>query len=169
VLFYGEEIGMAENPAIEGRYSVRAPMQWSSDGGFTDGGEPRRPMVEGAYGPSRVNVAAQRRDPNSLLNWFERLIRRRRECPELGFGELTLLDTGAPSVLAHRCDWEGETIVAVHELSGTPVTVPLPVEDGEALVELFGHTEPSLPATLDLEPYAAHWYRVKRAGRRLPP
>jgi len=169
VLFYGEEIGMAENPAIEGRYSVRAPMQWSSDGGFTDGGEPRRPMVEGAYGPSRVNVAAQRRDPNSLLNWFERLIRRRRECPELGFGELTLLDTGAPSVLAHRCDWEGETIVAVHELSGTPVTVPLPVEDGEALVELFGHTEPSLPATLDLEPYAAHWYRVRRAGRRLPP
>ena len=29
VLFYGEEIGMAENPAIEGRYAVRAPMQWS--------------------------------------------------------------------------------------------------------------------------------------------
>src|SRR5215211_5114923 len=31
VLFYGEEIGMAENLAIEGRYSVRAPMQWSAD------------------------------------------------------------------------------------------------------------------------------------------
>ena len=29
VLFYGEEIGMAENLAIPGRYSVRAPMQWS--------------------------------------------------------------------------------------------------------------------------------------------
>jgi trehalose synthase len=26
VLFYGEEIGMAENPAIPGRYAVRAPM-----------------------------------------------------------------------------------------------------------------------------------------------
>ena len=37
VLFYGEEIGMAENLAIEGRYSVRSPMQWSSDpqAGFT--------------------------------------------------------------------------------------------------------------------------------------
>ena len=169
VLFYGEEIGMAENLAIEGRYSVRAPMQWSPDGGFTVSDEPCRPLVEGAFGPARVNVSTQRREPDSLLNWFERLIRRRRECPEFGFGELTLLETGAPSVLAHRCDWEGETIVAVHELSGSPVTIELPIEDGEALVDLFGHAEPPLPATLDLGPYAAHWYRVRRAGRRLPP
>src|SRR4051794_4096979 len=96
VLFYGEEIGMGENLAIDGRYSVRAPMQWSPDGGFTSSEEPRRPMVEGAYGPSRVNVATQRREHDSLLNWFERLIRRRRECPELGFGDMTLLETGAP-------------------------------------------------------------------------
>jgi trehalose synthase len=169
VLFYGEEIGMAENVAIEGRYSVRAPMQWSPEGGSTGSETPRRPLVEGEYGPERINVASQRRDPHSLLNWFERLIRRRRECPELGFGTLTLLETGAPSVLAHRCDWEGETIVAVHELSGRPVRVPLPVEDGLALVDLFGDPEHPLPATLDLEPYAAHWFRVRRPGRRLPP
>jgi maltose alpha-D-glucosyltransferase/alpha-amylase len=169
VLFYGEEIGMAENLAIDGRYSVRAPMQWSADGGFTLSEQPRRPLVDGEYGPERVNVTAQRRDPGSLLNWFERLIRRRRECPELGFGALTLLDTGADSVLAHRCDWEGETIVAVHELAGRPVRVALPVEDGVSLVDLFGDPEHPLPATLDLEPYAAHWFRVRRAGRRLPP
>ena len=48
VLFYGEEIGMAENLAIEGRYSVRAPMQWSSEpaGGFTTGDQPCRPVVD---------------------------------------------------------------------------------------------------------------------------
>ena len=123
VLFYGEEIGMAENLAIEGRYSVRAPMQWSPDGGFSTSDEPRRPMVEGAFGPARVNVAAQRRDPDSLLNWFERLIRRRRECPELGFGDDDA--AGRPArrpCFAHRCDWEGATIVAVHELAGKPVT-----------------------------------------------
>jgi maltose alpha-D-glucosyltransferase/alpha-amylase len=169
VLFYGEEIGMAENLAIDGRYSVRAPMQWSADGGFSPREHPRRPLVAGEYGPERINVAAQRRDPGSLLNWFERLIRRRRECPELGFGTLTLLDTDAPSVLAHRCDWEGETIVAVHELAGRPARVALPLQDGAALVDLFGAPEHPLPATLDLEPYAAHWYRVRRDGHRLPP
>ena len=77
-------------------------------------------MVSGPFGPERVNVAAQRRDPHSLLNWFERLIRRRRECPELGFGDMTILDVDADAVFAHRCDWDGATIVAVHELAGKP-------------------------------------------------
>ncbi len=169
VLFYGEEIGMAENLDIESRYAVRAPMQWSPDGGFSTSATLRRPMVEGAFGPERVNVAAQRRDPNSLLNWFERLIRRRRECPELGFGTMTLLETGADSVLAHRSDWEGATVVAVHELSGRPVTVELPVEDGETLVDLFNDAEHPVPASLSLEPFDARWFRIRRPGRRLPP
>ena len=169
VLFYGEEIGMAENLDIDGRYAVRAPMQWADDGGFTEASTARRPVVEGSFGPSRVNVAAQRRDAGSLLNWFERLIRRRRECPEIGHGALTLLDVDAESVLAHRCDWDGYTVVAVHELSGKPVTVTLPVEDGAELVDLFEDVTHELPATLELEPYAAHWFRVRRDGIRLPP
>jgi maltose alpha-D-glucosyltransferase/alpha-amylase len=126
-------------------------------------------MVSGSFGPARINVATQRREPDSLLNWFERLIRRRRECPELGFGAMTVLDAGAESVLAHRCDWEGETIVAVHELSGRPVTARLAIDDGLTLVDLFGHGEHPTPAELELEPYAALWFRVRREGRRLPP
>src|SRR4051812_4395998 len=31
VLFYGEEIGMAENLAVDGRLAVRPPMQWSAE------------------------------------------------------------------------------------------------------------------------------------------
>jgi maltose alpha-D-glucosyltransferase/alpha-amylase len=170
VLFYGEEIGMAENLDIEGRYAVRAPMQWAPDGGFTlPDVEPRRPMVSGAFGPSRVNVKDQRRDPDSLLNWFERLIRRRRECPELGFGTLTILDVGSDAVFAHRVDWEQATVVCVHELSGKPASITVPVEDGEALVDLFEHADCSLPAEMQLEPYAARWFRVARHGVRLPP
>ena len=124
---------------------------------------------DGPFGPEHVNVAAQRRDPQSLLSWFERLVRRRRECPELGFGTLELLETGEPSVFAHRCDWEGSTIVAVHELAGREVEVTVPVEDGEALVDLFAEAEHPLPATLSLAPYAAHWFRVRRKGVRMPP
>jgi maltose alpha-D-glucosyltransferase/alpha-amylase len=174
VLFYGEEIGMGENLEIEGRYSVRTPMQWSADanGGFSTVDDPttlRRPLPKGEFGPERVNVAAQRRDPGSLLNWFERLIRRRRECPELGFGTFELLETGARSVLAHRCDWEGSTVVAVHELAGREATVKLPVSDGEALVDLLDEDEHGLPATVTLGPYAARWFRVRRAATRLPP
>jgi maltose alpha-D-glucosyltransferase/alpha-amylase len=144
VLFYGEEIGMGEDLSIEGRMAVRTPMEWPA-------------------------AAVQRRDPESLLSWFERLVRRRRECPELGFGTLALLETGAPSVFAHRCDWDSATIVAVHELAGREAEIELPVTDGEALVDLFGDAEHPLPATLSLAPYAAHWFRVRRKGVPMPP
>jgi trehalose synthase len=174
VLFYGEEIGMGENLEVEGRYSVRTPMQWTAgpSGGFSSAPPDRlrRPLPGGAYGPEHVNVAAQRRDPHSLLSWFERLLRRRRECPELGFGQLEVLDAGAPNVLAHRCDWEGSTVVAVHELAGRATEVRLPVEDGEALVDLVGADDvEGLPATLALDPYGARWFRVRRPGRPLAP
>ncbi len=181
VLFYGEEIGMGENLAIEGRLSVRSPMQWSEEphGGFSTVADAKalsRPVVaDERFGPAAVNVARQRRENGSLLNWFERLIRRRRECPEIGFGDLEILAAGVPSVLAHRCDWEGSTIVAVHELGGKAVTVALALDgpdDADALVDLFsgdvyalnsGHVE------LDLEPHGFRWLRVRRVGRRLPP
>jgi maltose alpha-D-glucosyltransferase/alpha-amylase len=82
---------------------------------------------------------------------------------------MTLLDTGVDSVFAHRVDWEDATIVCVHELAGKPAQVTLPVEDGEALVDLFEHADCDLPATLQLEPFAARWFRIARSGVRLPP
>jgi hypothetical protein len=87
VLFYGEEIGMCENLDVEGRLAVRPPMQWSAEqhAGFSPPGTRQlvRPLCPGY---EKVNVADQRRDQDSLLNWMERLIRRRRECPEIGWG-----------------------------------------------------------------------------------
>jgi trehalose synthase len=175
VLFYGEEIGMAENLAIEGRYSVRAPMQWSAEpqGGFTTADRAVRPVVEdGPFGYRDVNVTRQRRDPDSLLNWMERLIRRRRECPELGWGKPTLLDSGDAAVFAQRTDWEGSTVVAVHNLAGRDAAVRLELGEEGSLVDLFHDDEHDLSEgalTLELSPYDARWFRVRRPGRRLPP
>jgi trehalose synthase len=177
VLFYGEEIGMAENLAIEGRLAVRSPMQWSAEphGGFTTASEPVRPVVEGRFGPDAVNAAQQRRDPDSLLNWMERLVRRRRECPELGFGRLGLLDVGASSVLAHRADWDGGTVLCLHNLAGRAVTAHVELDDaeeGDVLVDLFGADERPLdgrPLDLALDSYAQRWFRLRRRGQRVAP
>ena len=114
-------------------------MQWTDgpNGGFSTAPASRlvRPMVSGKLGPSRVNVAAQRRDPNSLLNWIERLIRRRKETPEFGWGTSSLIETAAPAIFAHRCDWQGSTVAAVHNLSGsrTDATLDLGLEKGEKI------------------------------------
>jgi trehalose synthase len=174
VLFYGEEIGMAENLAVEGRLSVRSPMQWSSEphGGFTTAEEPVRPVVSSdGFGPADVNVARQRREDGSLLNWMERLIRRRRECPELGWGRCELLDSRDPAVLAHRVDWSGGTIVAVHSFADEPREVRLPCE-AEAASDLFDNEE-LRPAggevEIPLDAYGHRWLRLRRAGERVTP
>jgi maltose alpha-D-glucosyltransferase/alpha-amylase len=179
VLFYGEEIGMAENLDIPGRYSVRAPMQWSDDvhGGFStapEGAETVRPVVASdGWGPDRVSVAAQRRDPGSLLNWMERLIRRRRECPELGWGRATLLDAGHAAVFCHRVDWEQSTVLALHSFAGERLEARVELEpDVEEAVDLFDgeHGTPRDGAlAVGLEPYGARWFRLRRGGARLPP
>ena len=176
VLFYGEEIGMAENLEIEGRMSVRAPMQWSDErhGGFTTAKKPGRPLVDApGWGPDQINVASQRREEGSLLNWMERLIRRRRECPELGWGACTVLDVSEPAVLAHRCDWDGNVVVAVHSFADAPLEVEVPLGDAEAAVDLFAHDdlEPDGKGRvrLALEPYGHRWLRLRHDGQRLPP
>ena len=72
--------------------AARTPMQWSTEpqAGFTKGSKPIVPVIsEGPYGYLHLNAAVQRRDPNSMLNWTERIIRMRKEVPEI-----VLLDQG---------------------------------------------------------------------------
>ncbi len=144
VLFYGEEIGMGENLALEGRMAVRTPMQWADDpnGGFSTARPGRlvSRLPEGGYGPQHVNVASSRRDADSLLNFIRLLAKRYRECPELGWGDAEVLDQPRPSVLALRRTWEDASMVSVHNLSAEAVTVPLTL--GEPPVNTSGEREP---------------------------
>jgi glycosidase len=179
VLFYGEEIGMGENLDIPGRMSVRSPMQWGPgpNGGFStvaDASRLCRPVVGGGgFGPEAINVAAQRREDGSLLTWFERLIRRRKECPELGWGTFRQLDAGEPAVFAHRCDWNGRGIVALHNLSGRAVRARVALDDHAelaGLMDLFRAGEDPEPPEdgvleLDLEPHGFRWLRLRRHGQ----
>src|SRR3712207_5640404 len=108
-LFYGEEIGMGENLAVEGRSSVRTPMQWTAgeNGGFSTAPARRlpAPVTEGGYGPEFVNVESQRHDPDSLLSFFRALIGVYRTTFEIGHGAFELLDAGVDAVLAHEMRW----------------------------------------------------------------
>ena len=180
VLFYGEEIGMGENLDIDGRLSVRTPMQWTDgrNAGFSDAppSRLRRPIPEGRFGPLAVNAADQERDPDSLLNWTMRLARRRRETPEFGWGDWSLIDTGDHAVLAHRCTWEGSTVVAVHNLSAEPRELELPLRDGGAddeltVRDLLDQDGPLQPLdgrrlAMKLEGYGYRWLRLKGVGSR---
>ncbi|MFC9975473.1 alpha-amylase family protein [Spirillospora sp. NPDC127200] len=176
VLFYGEEIGMGEDLAEEGRNAVRTPMQWSPrpGGGFSTADPERFPArpVPGEYGPDRVNVAVQRGDPDSLLSWISLLVERYRETPELAWGELTPLDAGADAVLAQlHADGDG-AVVTLHNFADEEIEVTVRLGDPYAragLTDLLSAgpadaaatASPGGEATLRLAPYGCRWLRVE--------
>ena len=157
-------------PPLPERNCARTPMQWSTEphGGFTRADEAgaagdRRRAV---YGYQRVNVAEQRRDPNSLLNWTERIIRMRKECPEIGWGDWTVLGTRTPA-RAGACATTGATtrVVVLHnfvaraaggDLRGRP--------RGGTLVNLLSEDHSRADGRgqhrLELEGYGYRWFRV---------
>jgi maltose alpha-D-glucosyltransferase/alpha-amylase len=171
VLRYGDEIGMGDDLKLPERNCARTPMQWSAEpqGGFTTADKPILPVIsEGPYSYQHVNTAEQRRDPKSLLNWTERIVRMRKEIPEVGWGEFEVLPVRSPAVLAIRYEWRNNSVVFLHNLSDTPreVTFASGVRgpEGRVLVNLLSdnhsHAARDGKHHLLLEAYGYRWYRV---------
>jgi maltose alpha-D-glucosyltransferase / alpha-amylase len=166
VVRYGDEIGMGDDLRLEERQAVRTPMQWSTEshGGFSKAAKTILPVIEkGPWGYQSVNAAEQRRDPESMLNWTERIIRMRKEVPEIGWGDFRILATGQRSVLGVRYEWRNNAVVVLHNLGDEPVEVTVHVEE-DKLINLFteAHSERkgSAPHRIELEPYGYRWYRA---------
>ncbi|KIG01971.1 alpha-amylase family protein [Caballeronia concitans] len=170
VVRYGDEIGMGDDLRLPERESVRTPMQWSTEphAGFTKHARPVCPVISGGpYGFERVNVASQRREPNSLLNWMERMIRMRKEVPEISWGDFDILRTSRDDVLALRYAWRNNSVVCLHNFSATACTVKFQVrpDTGESatLVNLLSddHSQGNAKGqhTVVLEPYGYRWFR----------
>jgi maltose alpha-D-glucosyltransferase / alpha-amylase len=171
VIRYGDEIGMGDDLRLPERNCARTPMQWSTEpnAGFTKSDKPILPVIsEGAYGFQHVNVAAQRRDPNALLNWMERMIRMRKEVPEIGWGDFSFPATGNPAALAMRYDWRDNSVVCLHNLSAEPqevhFSVRVPDEERRTLVNLLSedhsYAQKGGRHCVMLEPYGYRWFRV---------
>ena len=170
VIRYGDELGMGDNLELPERNCARTPMQWSGEpnGGFTKSKQPTKPVIdEGPYGFQRINAAIQRRHPESLLNWTERIIRMRKEVPEIGWGDFDFLKVRDPAVLVIRYDWRNNSVVVMHNLHEEPREVVVDIglgEDGSRLINLLGEehseAEESGKHRIVLEGYGYRWYRV---------
>jgi len=171
VLRYGDELGIGDNLDLEERECARTPMQWSTEpnGGFTKSDRPVTPIISGGpFGFEHVNAAQQRRDPNSMLNWTERIIRMRKEVPEVGWGDFQIVQTRDPAVFALRYDWRNNSVLFIHNLSAAPREVAFDVgvtgDTGKLLVNLLSEDHSRAGEggrhRVLLEAYGYRWYRV---------
>ncbi len=169
MLNYGEEIGMGDDLSLKGRFSGRTPMQWdrSKNGGFSsaDRGDLYVPVIdkgELAYGS--VNVEAQRNDPGSLLHYIKELVACRKEHPVLGNSRWNVVSTNDERSVAILHHGKEETLLVVHNLSATPITIQLNLD------RPIGHAEDAGPwreydeeldlNQLDLMAYGSRWIKI---------
>jgi maltose alpha-D-glucosyltransferase/alpha-amylase len=172
ILYYGDELGMGDNIYLGDRNGVRTPMQWTGDrnAGFSRADTARLflPLiVDPVYGYQAINIEAQLRTPNSLLNWMKRIIAVRRKTRVFGRGTLRFLRPANESVVAHVRSYEGETVLAVHNLSSAaqPIELDLRAWAGHTPVEMLGESRfPTIrtqPYVITLGPYGYYWFRLQ--------
>jgi maltose alpha-D-glucosyltransferase / alpha-amylase len=176
MLQYGDEIGIGEDLSLPEREAGRTPMQWTGErhAGFSRAERTVRPVVDDeTFSYRRVNVAAQQRDPESLLNWTGRMLHARRQCPEISWGDCTVLLTDTEHVLVLRYDFRGTSLITLHNFSSERQIVEFSIDAPNAslLVDIFGsqHSRATADSThhIRLKPYGYRWLRVGAADNAL--
>ncbi len=179
-IYYGEEIGMENThvpyekimdplgknlwPEAEGRDVVRTPMQWddSEYAGFSRV-EPWLPVNENK---KWINVKRESRDPNSILSYYKRLIRKRKESAALKRGEYRAIIEEADSILLYRRFIEDEEKLVLVNLKEDTVTCNLPSLDliGTYKVYFGTHREEGdmLTGKIKVAPFEAIIFEEKR-------
>ncbi len=178
IMYYGEEIGMQNNdpkrredvkdpigrlgwPANKGRDGERTPMQWSDtpNAGFTTG-VPWNVIPE-TY--QTYNVADELKDPDSILNWYKRLLALRHTDPALLEGKYVAVNEDDPNVLAYLRQTDGETVLVAINMSAEAHKIKLSqsvlqnCKGGKTLLTTQKSLqENSCSAELTLDPFAVY-------------
>ncbi len=166
VLRYGDEIGMGDNLKLKERLSVRTPMQWSDDpnAGFTSAKAAVRPVIESPpFDYKNVNVERQLLQENSLLAWTMRMVRLRKSCPEISYGDWEIVPTPSNKVLAIKYQWNGKHLLIIHNFSSEPERINVNSElkeyEVKNLLDDSSAFEP-LADEMELAGYDYRWYQV---------
>jgi maltose alpha-D-glucosyltransferase / alpha-amylase len=174
VIWFGDEIGMGENLSLPERRAVRTPMQWSDErnGGFSSA--PADKVVNpvhptGRFGYREVNVAEQVRRQDSLMQLVTSMISTRRSTPEIGWGDVQLVDVGNDDLLVISYLWRSNRVLTIHNFTDGKVRIPLKVDGVTRFVPLLTSAEGLDPFAADqpieLAPYGYCWLRCEGERR----
>jgi glycosidase len=122
-----------------------------------------------------ANAATQRRHPVSFLNWTERIIRMRKELPEIGWGNFEILPSKDSAVLIMRYDWRNNSVLFVHNFDSKPREISFSIGLSDPGVESrllnllsedHSRGDKDGKHRLVIEGYGYRWYRIGGLGQR---
>lgn len=145
-----------ENIKFSCRDNGRTPFQWDStiNGGFTTGS----PWLKVNPNYTTVNAATEEKDPNSVLNYFRKIVKLRKDNPVLVYGKYMLLDKDNPSVYAYTRELNGKKMLVLLNFTKNTAAVNTGIDLGKAKRISDNYAEPSTDGKL--KPYEAVIYEL---------
>ncbi|MCL4393603.1 MAG: alpha-glucosidase [Chloroflexi bacterium] len=144
------------------RDNARTPMQWdaTAQAGFTSG----TPWIQVNPNHTAINVVQARADPDSVLHYYRRLIRLRKENPVVAYGAYDLILEEHEQIYAFTRTFQGERLLVILNFTrDAPVfalPVGIPVVDTELLIANYPVDPTQDVRAMTLRPYQALVYRI---------
>ena len=135
------------------RDNARTPMQWDDTrhAGFTEG----KPWIAVNPNYREINVKAERSDPDSVLNYYKKLISLRKQNPIIVYGRYELLLQEDENLYAYTRTLEDEKLLVVCSFSEQETAFSIPEEFAGAECMISNRRKAYETGKMRLEPYEA--------------
>ena len=144
-----------------GRDNARTPYQW--DGTLYAGFSTAKPWLRVNPNHTEVNAARELCDPDSVLNFFRRVVTLRKEHPDLVYGSFRLVDADNPQVFAYLREGTGRNYLTVLNFSPKAARFDPKTDLTEAMPLLHNYPAPPIAekeGPIELRPYEGILYRL---------
>jgi alpha-glucosidase len=138
IMYYGEEIGMKTTPSTrkedvkdpigqrgwpeeKGRDGERTPMQW--DGSENAGFSKASPWLPVPRAYKTHNVATEMQRPDSVLEFYKKVLKLRHTDRALLDGSYTALNESDQNVFSYLRSYQGEVVLVALNMSASPQKV----------------------------------------------
>ena len=142
------------------RDNARTPYQWndSENAGFTTG----KPWLKLNPKYTEINLEADRKDPDSIFAYYQKLIAMRKDNPAIVDGLFEMLIPEHDKIVMYLRKCTRQTLLVVANFSGDALELPLPEQvTGHRWQQLLcNYTDSDCLAAKSLKPWEAAIYEM---------
>ena len=144
------------------RDNARTPVQWSAEknAGFTPADKPWFYINENY---KEINVEAAEKDENSILHYYRKLLKLRKENPIIIYGDFKLHNKLSRKLFVYERSYEGQRMLVINSFSEKRVNFKAPADFDITKAELLisNYDCKSKSNNIELRPYESRVYLIK--------
>lgn len=152
-IYYGEELGMGGSGIDQNK---RLPMPWSADGKASPKAAVSVPGSDESVTTLGGSVAQQETNPNSLLNWYKKVLRVKAKYPEIARDSIKAIAVHSDSLSVLNYGSDMTIVNNFSDEKAITVTLPKAVNGRQirSCLEIKGGTAKVVGDKLTLPPYS---------------